>query len=440
MFTTQTGGTTGHDDFGQRGYDLFADFLTSDVALSVSTYGWYRSSITEYQATQDFTFTDNYQVWRYYYRVVNEANLVIQGIGGNDADPEGVEARAALGQAFAMRAYAYYHLVAYLTRDYNPSEEALPIYTEPGFEGKPKSTVGEVYELMESDLTRAIDLLDGFVRNNKVKINQPIAKGMLAYVIASTRSRWDEVAQLTAEAMAESGTSLMSSNPNDPNGIFGGFNNVSNPSWLWGVDLNTDTNIGLVSWWGQMDYFSYSYAAVGDYKCIDEALWNSMRPDDLRRIQFDGGGYPLQPTLKFYDENRVFFGASQIVQADYVYMRYAELHLLNAEALAKAGQEGPARDQLKILVENRLSSGDASYIDSLSGQDLIDEIYFQTRVELWGEGKTYHAMRRNQKAHTRGQNHLSFVGETIAYDEERMTFEIPLQEIQDNLFINSQNQ
>jgi hypothetical protein len=121
-------------------------------------------------------------------------------------------------------------------------------------------------------------------------------------------------------------------------------------------------------------------------------------------------------------------------------MRYAELHLLNAEALAKAGQEGPARDQLKILVENRLSSGDASYIDSLSGQDLIDEIYFQTRVELWGEGKTYHAMRRNQKAHTRGQNHLSFVGETIAYDEERMTFEIPLQEIQDNLFINSQNQ
>ena len=31
---------------------------------------------------------------------------------------------------------------------------------------------------------------------------------------------------------------------------------------------------------------------------------------------------------------------------------------------------------------------DVSYIDNLSGQQLKDEINLQTRIELWGEGKS----------------------------------------------------
>ena len=69
MFEAGTGGTDGHDDFGQKGYDIYGDMLCGDMALSVSTYGWYRT-ITQFQATTDFTFQDNYQVWRYYYRIV----------------------------------------------------------------------------------------------------------------------------------------------------------------------------------------------------------------------------------------------------------------------------------------------------------------------------------------------------------------------------------
>jgi hypothetical protein len=83
---------------------------------------------------------------------------------------------------------------------------------------------------------------------------------------------------------------------------------------------------------------------------------------------------------------------------------------------------------------------DASYIDGLSGQALKDEIYLQTRIELWGEGKSYLAMKRNKATATRGANHLSFVGEAIPYNDERMTFEIPEGEIQYNPFISTQNQ
>ena len=75
MFSSGSGNTGGHDDFGQKAYDIFMDMLCSDMALSNSSFGWYRSSITEYQAPLDFTFGDNLQAWSYYYTLIFNANL-----------------------------------------------------------------------------------------------------------------------------------------------------------------------------------------------------------------------------------------------------------------------------------------------------------------------------------------------------------------------------
>lgn len=441
MFQTGTGGTGGHDDFGQKAYDIFGDMLSGDMALSVSTYGWYRSSITEFQGPQDFTFTDNYQVWRYYYRIINTANLVIQGFGGNDADPENPANRAGLGQALAMRAHSYFYLTQYMINDVRASwtQPTLPLYTEPGIVGAAKSTTEEIYNQMESDLNRAIVLLDGYERPSKVQVDKSIAQTMLAYVLGSRRDRWADVVTLTADALANTSASPAAAD-DTVDGILGGFNELRSRSWMWGVDLNEDTGIGLISWWGQVDYFSYSYAAVGDSKSIDEGLYESMPADDIRRGQFyvaPGTVNHLQPINKFYDSDRQFFGTSQIVKADYVYMRYEEPLLLHIEALAKSGNEGAAVSMLSDFVSTRVA--DASFVSGLSGQALIDEIYKQTRLELWGEGKAYLALKRFEETATRGPNHLSFVGEPIRFDDERMTFEIPQQEIQDNNNVTDQN-
>ena len=110
MFTSGTGGTGGHDDFGQKAYDIFSDMLCSDMALSGSVYGWYRASITEMQATQDFTYTDNFQTWSYYYGQILNANLAMSNLGGPEADPTNPEARALLGQALASRAHSFFML------------------------------------------------------------------------------------------------------------------------------------------------------------------------------------------------------------------------------------------------------------------------------------------------------------------------------------------
>lgn len=432
-FTFGSGGTSGHDDFGHKAYDIFSDMLSSDMALSTSTYGWYRASITEYQSTQDFTYGDNRQVWRYYYRIVRGCNEVIDGLGGTDVTPESAANKAVMGQAKALRAHSYFYLTQFYQKSYDGAEEILPIYRSATDLNGPKVAASEIYDLMEQDLTDAISLLDGFTRSNKTEINKSVAQGIYAYVLGARGTDYAKAYNMAKAAI--SGYSLMSSSE-----ITGGFNNVNTPGWMWGVDLNDEIGLGLVSWWGQMDYFAYSYPAFGDAKSMDQDLYDAIPANDFRKGQYvdNPGAYThLMPLNKFYNAARTRYGVTRIVQDDYVYMRVAEMHLLAAEYAAFSGNDAQARTELKALVSQRVP--DASYIDGLSGQSLKNEIYLQTRIELWGEGKSYLAMKRNKATVTRGSNHLSFVGESIPYNDERMAFEIPEGEIQFNPFISTQN-
>ncbi|MFV9483159.1 RagB/SusD family nutrient uptake outer membrane protein [Christiangramia sp. ASW11-125] len=448
QFNSGTGGTTNHDDFGQKGYDIYGDMLSGDMALSVSSFGWYRSDITEFQAPLDFTSTRNYMPWRYYYRIIRSANVVIEAAGGNDAVPDIAENRYILGQAKALRAHSYFYLTQYYQKSYDPSEEILPIYDSPDDQNGPKVAASEIYALIESDLNSSISLLDGFTRAAKNEVNQDVARGILAYVHGA-KGEWQQVKDLTDEVINGGAYTLMTAEEvaradrtdddvDNPTG--GGFNDVSTPGWMWGVDLTSDSGVGLVSWWGQMDYFSYSYAGYGDYKAIDSDLYAEIADDDIRKQQFNMNASSsnfLQPWGKFYDPARVPRGPSQVITQDLVYMRIAEMYLLNAEAAANLGMESDAKMSLTTLLDQRVE--DASYLDGISGEDLLDEIYLQTRIELWGEGKSYLAMKRNKATVTRGANHLSFVGEPIPYDDERLTFEIPEAEILYNPSISTQN-
>jgi len=439
MFQTGTGGTTNHDDFGQKGYDIYSDFLSSDLALSVSTYGWYRR-LTEYTVTTDFTNNGNYKPWRYYYRIIRSANSVISALGGNDEIPENDENKYIMGQAKAMRAYGYFYLAQFFATSYNPGEEILPIYTDPLQQNQPKSTTEEVYALIVKDLTDAISLLENFQRSAKNEVDKYVAKGLLAYTYAvmGGDDNYNKAKDLTSDIITNGGFALMSSTEvvytGDPS--IGGFNNVNTSGWMWGVDITLDNGLGLTSWWGQMDAYTYSYQWAGDRKAIDQGLFDAIPANDVRKGQFlnnNTSGYYLTPLNKFYDPGRTK-GGQRNVTTDYVYMRVAEMYLLNAETAAKSGDKATAKTSLKALLSLRIP--DASYVDGLSGQALLDEIYLQTRIELWGEGKSYLAMKRNHAMIIRGSNHLSYVGESISYDDSRLTFEIPQSEIQNNPYIN----
>jgi len=67
---------------------------------------------------------------------------------------------------------------------------------------------------------------------------------------------------------------------------------------------------------------------------------------------------------------------------------------------------------------------------------LLDEIYLQTRIELWGEGKSYLAMKRNKATITRGANHLFFAGNSFQYNDPKVTFVGPGAEVINNPDLN----
>lgn len=441
MFQTGTGGTNlDHDDFGQKGYDIYSDFLSGDLALHVSTYGWYRR-LTEFTVTTDFTNNGNYKPWRYYYRLVRSANSVISALGGNEAVPELDENKHIMGQAKAMRAYCYFYLTQFYATEYIPTDEILPIYTDPLQQNQPKSSTTDVYALIVQDLTEAIPLLETFSRTGKHQINKYVAEGLLAYTYAvmGGNDNLTKAKNLTADIINNGGFTLMSADEvaytftDDP---VGGFNDINTPGWMWGVDLTSDNGLDLVSWWGQMDRYTYSYQWAGDVKTLDEGLYNLIPADDVRKKQFyadPASTYYLAPLYKFYDPGRTIGGQRNVI-TDYVYMRVAEMYLLNAETAAKSDDLPTAKTSLKALVSIRVP--DASYIDGLSKQALLDEIYLQTRIELFAEGKSYLAMKRNHATIVRGANHLSFVGESILSNDPRLTFSIPQSEIQNNPFIN----
>ncbi|MCH3880845.1 MULTISPECIES: RagB/SusD family nutrient uptake outer membrane protein [Tenacibaculum] len=429
MINTGTGGTTSHEDFGQKGYDIMSDFLSGDLALTANNYNRY-GDFANLLSTIDYANTDNYTPWRYYYRVIRSANLVINSLGGNDIVPESDNAKYSLGQAKALRAYAYFYLSQYYQAEYNGSEAILPLYKDANDPVLGQAPMSEVYDFMIEDLTSAVSFLNGFNRTSKSSVNQDVAKALLAYVYAA---KGDSASNLLAKGLADqviaSGYPLMTSSE-----VTGGFNNAATPGWIWGFDITLTNGLDLISWWGQMDVFTYSYQWAGDKKGMDNGLYASINANDVRKTQFDTSN-SLQPRNKFYNAARVI-GGQRNIEDDYIYMRVAEMYLLSAEMAAKENQPAAARTRLKQLLSQRFSSAaDYAYVDGLSGDALLDEVVLQTRIELWGEGKSYLSMKRNKQMMTRGSNHVFLAGLSIPHTDERLTYEIPRAEVQNNPFI-----
>lgn len=425
-------------DIGQKGVDIWLDILSGDMALSSSSYGWYDSS-ANLVSTTDFTYVENRIIWQFYYKVISTSNEVIASLGGNNAVPDTAEARYIMGQAKAYRAYGYFYLSQIFQREYNPAQLILP-YTDGDEVIGSKVAASKIYELIISDLTQSVSLLDGYNRNLKQQIDKNVATGLLAYTYAAMGDYVN--AKINADKIVDSGAyPLTTTGQLSFPGSGSGFNDVTTQSWMWGYDITATMGHQLIDWWGQMDYFTYSYAWAGDRKTIDTGLYGAIASNDIRRTQFGTTGVTARmPINKFFAPGRTA-GGQQVITTDLVFMRVEEFYLLSAESAAKSGNEAAAKITLKALLANRLggAANAAAYVDPLSGPALVNAIYLQTKIEMWGEGKSYLAMKRNKATITRGSNHVFRAGESFNFSSDEMSFQIPQFEFNNNPLITEQN-
>jgi hypothetical protein len=436
MVKPRVGGSTGgHEDFGQKAVDIASDLLSSDMAMPATPYPWF-ADFSNFKATKDNTMLSDYYPWRFYYRVVYEANKTIAGL----ASPKNDEEKYILAQVKAMRAYAYFYLMQLYTTKYEPTSKSnsIPLYVEATTVSQPKAQQSDVYALIVSDLEFAITNLEGFTRSNKGAIDKYVAKGLLAYVYAAMGEN-QKVADLSNDIITNSGYPLTTREQivyDQTTKKGGGFNDININSWMWGFDFVAENGVYLLSWFPHVDIYTYGYAAAGNAKVMDDNLYALIKTNDLRKKQFDTN---KRPSNKFFAPERKQMGQRTII-TDAVFMRVDEFYLLGAEALAKLGQDAQAKTMYKKLLLLRYpeatAASDIAYVDALSNTDLLEDIYNNSRIELWGEGKSYLSLKRNKKSVTRGSNHNVEANSTFSYDNPLLTIPIPQNELINNFYFN----
>lgn len=430
-FAWQTGGTTNHDDFGQKSIDIATDLMSGDLAMSGETYGWFSDAAR----LQCNTTTKNrtYMLWRYYYRIIKACNEIFDTVGGDESVPANEDNQNYYAQAKALRAHSYFNLVNLYAKPYDidKNAKAIPLYrSQTTAETLGLSTVEEVYERVIIGLKESINILEelesaGIGRPNGTKdqIDQWTAKGILAYVYL-TKGEYENAAALTSDIINNSGYPLMS----ETEIIESGFRSINIGSWMWAFDITKDNTGGLPTFWGQVDYFTYSYCSAGDYKMIDHNLYNEIPETDTRKQWFHPS--VLISWYKFYDAGRKAMG-DRTWTNDIVYMRVEEMYLINAEANARANHLPEAKAALKALLEQR-DQATAAEVDNMNADQLLENIYYNWRVEMWAEGRGLLTLKRFHKSMVRGDNNYALTGETISYDDSRLIFEIPEREVTNN--------
>ncbi len=406
-----------HDDFGQKSIDLGLDLMSNDV-VQVQDH-WFGNYYAYRGRTQDFSTTSI--IWNFYFSIIRNVNSVIAQIPADATDDRLRHLRA---RAMGLRAHCYFNLVRVYQYTYQGNEAAagVPLYTE-DVSIASRATVQEIYDVILSDLDWAFENITGYSRETKEKLNKEVIAGLYARVLLETGTNWTLCAQMAN--VAKGGGSLISADEY----VNSGFDEISSAGWLWGSDINNETSTIYASFFSHMATNNPGYAGfLGIYKSIDKRLYDAIPATDARKNAF----LPDYRNVKF--EDATFF------EGDYVYMRVAEMYLIEAEALARSGNNAGAAQALFDLVSTR----DTAYsLSSNTGQALVDEILLHRRIELWGEGFAWFDMKRNGVALERdytGSNHALFGNFNFPVGDNSFLFQIPESELNNSEFINAGDQ
>jgi hypothetical protein len=351
--------------------------------------------------------------WQYCYDMINQANTLINGTEASTLSD--LDKKEIIGQGKAIRAFFYFHLVEEFqhTYSYDPTLLAIPIYTELSLEGKPMSTVQQVYDLIVSDLKTAVADLPN-TRLGKSYVNKATASGILARVYQVMR-KWPEaeVAARTAYGGGSVNSVLDAPSYNK------GFNDIENKEWIWGMPQTLDqTNYYYGQPHAHTDHNVLSYAAT----YINTDFVNLFSSTDVRRIFKFKSSTPTSWQRNITDKFKFTF------DADHPIIRTAEMILVEAEAKYYNSDPVGAHNLLYALQLNR----DVNAVKSSNtGAALLEEILLERRKELYGEiGVEWFDAKRYRRGITRTGNHRVFA--SLLPDDKKFFLKIPQDELDSN--------
>lgn len=438
------------------------DYRSDDLMISGTTSN--RMMLT-YNYLHNPNMPNTSNMWRRAYRLIYNANTVIDAITPGES-PELDQLR---GENQFLRSLMHLHLVTAFGRPYSHGSDNLgiPIMREADLEAQPsRATVGEVYDFLVDDLTEAANLMGSekssafgtkeaalallsrvylYMEDHQSTIStadQVINSGRYELVDGETLPDYFTFSPV-ADARSESIFAIRHVMPADDHGRSHGVGSMiyQSPSGSgWGENYASKAYRDLINKWPsdvRRQFIEPQYEIVeGD----------TMTTADGGYLYRERNGFPRFYVTKFCCQEGTEMGNSPEL------LRYSEVYLNKAEALAKLGQNQEALDIVNMLRQRAQIPQEGLYsLSDLGDHDtVLDVVLEERRLELFMEGHRAHDLFRNKRDLYRDYpgTHLApgnpgvnlnegpvdpYTGirgiQHIPWDHNRIIFQIPEEEI-----------
>lgn len=442
------------NDFGMPSMFIMHDVMGQDMVSNGTGNDWF-SSWYMYDQTLGPSYANCQMPWTVYYAWIKNCNTVISMAGAEPSE----ERKAGAGIAYAVRAAMYEDLARlYASKTYaqDPSAETVPYIDEnttaAASTNNPRKTNEEMWALILADLDKAEEYLQGYQRTDGATPNLSVVYGLKARAYL-TMEDWPNAEKYAKLAME--GYNVMSADEyTDPETGF----NSPNGAWMWYLTYKADDQVLSIndadtSWgsWMTLEITNgYGYASnYGGAHLMDRHLYETIPATDCRKKCFldfsldemtseseqlaklsEYTDYPEQMVITAEASGLGFGGLSVKFRAaggeaghanqytaflqSVPLMRVEEMKLIEAEAVGmQAGREAEGIALLTAFAQQR----DPNYVYGRHNESygntatsaFQNEIWWQRRVEFWGEGLSLWDIKRLNKAVIRsyaGTNHL----------------------------------
>lgn len=369
-------------------------------------------------------------IWQNSYYAINGINNILKVL---ETEKPGitVEFKERIsGQCYFLRALFYHNLMRVYAYDptavvANANRGGVPLLLQPTLKLEDlvfpaRSTIPDAYDLIYSDLEKAIQLMEGKTiggTDPEFYASAGAAKALLSRV-ALYNGDYDRVVTEATNAI-----NIYSGKFQTNATYISSWRSAKNPESIFELVYLVGDNIGVneslrATFTSRNSLTSATFANRGNVVVSDD-LFSKYASNDVRKgliINGLGRNNGRNEITKFLSRG----GSANLDNVPVI--RISEVYLNRAEAYARLMMEDEARDDLNRI---RVRAGLAAVDATLTSDALIDEILLQRRLELAFEGHRFFDLKRL------GKNIVKPSG-NVGFEEYRILARLPETEIQRN--------
>ncbi len=399
--------------YGYSSMCVVRDVWCNDMAGMPTGYDWYEPFSSN--TYMNGIYSHMQIIWLWYTKWLALANDIIRMYPNIDEIPDYF--RAYVGCAYAYRAWAWLdmgRMYEYKENKYTSKPEVVGLtipylhenITEDQARSNPRLTKAELISHIKNTLDTAMILLEGFESPNKLEPTTAVVHGLYARLYL-----WEEnytEAKNSAEAALAAG-SYAPLTKEQWTSTTTGFNKV-NESWMLANTLSSESTVvkSKVYGWGSwmVSENSWGYASYGAYRLCDARFYSQIPDTDFRKLSWKApadsslqvpyiaasGTYKGHESLP--DLAVIKFRPGQGDANDYLTAKAVDFCMMRMEEMKFIIAECEARNGSSAALVDIVKTRNPEYTCSLTGDALLKELFFQKRIEFWGEGIMFYDYKR----------------------------------------------